>query len=310
MSREEAEVLVQTFYEAGAASAGDRWVRAPCPLCALNGRVDRRLSLGMNGASGGYLCFRCGAKGKLPADLWDSAELPATPPPPPPPVAVDPPGQFLPLFSGALATDPHLDPYRAYWFGRASKRPEGGLSLEVGAEMYVGAAVTRWPQGRLIVPFPDYERPGSLADPTRWRGWVGRDITGQAERPYLYGRGLKREGYLFNAPTLWSPSREPVFVVEGVLDVAACWPDAVAVLGKPLRSQVSLLRSASRPVVVALDGDAWEEGWALALTLRHQGAQAGALRLPPRVDPDELPGDLLRERARAALTARRAVPVG
>ena len=48
-------------------------------------------------------------------------------------------------------------------------------------------------------------------------------------------------------------------------------------------------------------GDAWEEGWALAMRLRLHGMRAGSVRLPPRKDPDQVDPAWLRAAARASL---------
>jgi DNA primase len=109
-------------------------------------------------------------------------------------------------------------------------------------------------------------------------------------------------GLLFNEAVLWVDTDEPVFAVEGVFDTTHVYPNAVAFLGKPLKSHILPLRAARRPVVVCLDGDAWEEGWALAMTLRHYGLRAGSIRLPARRDPNDMERVWLLEKARDSLT--------
>ena len=75
----------------------------------------------------------------------------------------------------------------------------------------------------------------------------------------------------------------------------------VACLGKPNEAHLALLQEARRPVVVVLDGDAWEEGEALSLRLRFEGLRAGFVRLPPKTDPDEVSPALVWDWARASL---------
>lgn len=313
--------------EAFAGKAGRGWLRAECPFCADAGKVGRAVTLGLNTATGGYNCFRCETRGRLPEHLLD--EVPYLPPAEPLPGAPaerrDPPElpeQFLPLFHGPHAAAEYLDPARAFLRDRGARRPEGGLDDGALTAMFVGAAVTGRQAGRVIVPLLDYERPDPW-DMRSWRGWFARDYTawlakrlGQpppaVPRPHLNSRGLDREGYLYNEPALWDAGRPgPVFVVEGALDVAALWPDAVAVLGKPIESQLAKLVASPRPLVVALDGDAWEQGWALAMKLRFLRAHAptGAVRLGPTLDPDDVPRAALDAAAAAALASFAAVPV-
>ncbi len=117
---------------------------------------------------------------------------------------------------------------------------------------------------------------------------MARDYTGLSSVPYLYPKRMRRPELLYNEPALYVETDVPVLVCEGVFDAAVAFPDSVACLGKPLQAHVEKLRRARRPVVVCLDGDAWEEGWALAQTLKLHGVCAGNLRLPPKTDPEEL----------------------
>jgi DNA primase len=141
-----------------------------------------------------------------------------------------------------------------------------------------------------------------LSPDGEWLGHVGRSWQKDAELPYLYGKGLQRRETLYNAAALNVQTDKPVMVVEGVLDALALWPDAVAVLGKPSEPQIWALADAARPVAVVLDGDAWSEGEALAMTLRLEGQRAGSVRLPPKTDPDEVDRGWLDEEVRRCLT--------
>ena len=107
---------------------------------------------------------------------------------------------------------------------------------------------------------------------------------------------------MFNEAALAEVTDEPALVVEGPFDALAYWPQAVAVLGKPTEPQMLTLLRAVRPVVVVLDGDAWQEAEMLAWRLRFEGQRAGWVRLPPMVDPDEVDPAWLREEARRAIT--------
>jgi hypothetical protein len=94
---------------------------------------------------------------------------------------------------------------------------------------------------------------------------------------------------LYNHKALHLEADGPAMVVEGVFDALPYWPNAAAMLGKPSIWQVQAMSCSSRPVVVVMDGDAHEEGWALAQVLRFNGIDAKALRLPPKTDPNDDP---------------------
>jgi DNA primase len=93
---------------------------------------------------------------------------------------------------------------------------------------------------------------------------------------------------LFNKSELFIDTPAPIFVVEGVFDALALYPHAVAVLGKPTTAQENIIAKTKRPICVALDGDAWQEGWAFAMRLRVRGRTAHPLKLPPCEDPATL----------------------
>jgi DNA primase len=243
------------------------------------GKADRKGSWSVSLTTGYWSCWKCGASGRL-RDF--DAPLPAVAEPSPMvPMAL--PAGFLPLGHGDGRFAEVTRPAREYLARR-------GVGLTTIREGNIGA-VPDW--GRVVLPIsaPD----GTL------RGWVARAYI-PTDRTYLYPKGFRRADTLYNEACLDVATDVPVLVVEGVFDALACWPDGVAVLGKPSGWQVSRLVAARRPVVVAFDGDAWREGWALAMHLRLQGQTAGCVRLPPGVDPDELSIDLLREKARRSLT--------
>jgi DNA primase len=111
---------------------------------------------------------------------------------------------------------------------------------------------------------------------------------------------MARGEIVYNVRAAWL-GEAPLFIVEGAFDALALWPDGLALLGKPSPPQIELLVECSRPVVVVLDGDAWEEGWALAQRIRFRGKRAGSIRLPPCTDPDEVPRQWLDEEAERCL---------
>lgn len=259
------------------------WWRGRCLICALRtGKPDRKGAFGYNPETGGYSCFKCGSKGRLRSvfrpqsrEVADSlARLGDADPKP---------EGYMPLWEEPLATAISAEPARDYLHGR-------GVGPKLWKEARIGACIRGRHAGRVIVPIIDSQ--------DKWQGWVGRAWRGDVEKPYLYPRGMKRAELMYNDAALDERTSEPVMVVEGVFDALALWPDAVAVLGKPSAWQVGALVAASRPIAVVLDGDAWREGEALAMSLRLHGQRAGFVRLPPRVDPDEVPKDELRAMAR------------
>lgn len=298
--------VVETF---GGCVTTSGWIRRNCLVCEeVTGKADLKQSMGLNTATGGFNCFKCGTKGHLPEHLLDEIPYAAVTE-----TVIEKPHvevleQFYPLYEGEWASAEWLEPARQYVRNRGSKRPEGGLPESVGREAFLGAVVTGRLAHRIIVPILDYAQPDPW-DMYSWLGWVSRDYTGEALRPYLYPRNMDRSALLYNEPALYVATEEPVYVVEGTLDVLALWPDAVAVLGKPLESQITKLLSASRPVVIALDGDAWEEGWMLALRLKFEGARAGSVKFAPKVDPDEVARPRLDAAARRCLETMECVPV-
>jgi hypothetical protein len=191
------------------------------------------------------------------------------------------------LLDGEAASSLRLAPAFEYLERRR------GLARELIEEAGIGACVSGYWSGRIIIP--------TLAPDTgEWMWYVGREWFDGGEKPYLYPKG-GRAGVLYNHSALLVETETPVLVVEGCLDALACWPDAVAVLGKPNPSQIDALVATRRPVCVVLDGDAYDDGWALAMKLRLEGQRAGSVRLPPRVDPDEVDAGALWDAVARAL---------
>lgn len=289
---------LEQLRRAFAACPGTSWFRVNCPVCPdATGKADHKLSLGYNPKTGGFNCFKCGIRGRIHGGgVYDGPVIQNTRPF----GHVEELVGFVELFSGPGLATPSNDRPRQYLVGRRLQQAalaEAGVGVATHGRVYdeKGEPVLRRLDGRVIVPV--------FAPDQNQVGWVGRDWTGRSTLPYRYASGMQREGLaiLFNEVVLAEVTETPVFVVEGTLDAIALWPDAVAVLGKPLACQVEKLVGARRPVVVCLDGDAWQEGWALAMKLRFLGQRAGNIRLPPKVDPDEVPRAWLDEEARRAL---------
>lgn len=273
--REYAELCkeVEESYQSTAQRVGKNY-RVHCPRCVSSktGRPDH--SLDIKAGTGGFSCFRCGVAGKLrdPPDPEYMAEQEVRPIEGDYPL----PGGFVELGIGPGLTAECTRDAREYMHKR---RISDVLALELG----VGACLDGYYAHRLVIPLRD-------AQDSR-RGWVSRDYTGYAEKPYLLPsskRGFVRDRFMFNARAVIEKTDAPLLMVEGVLDAIALLPHAVPVLGKPLDVHIQGLLAADRPIVWVLDGDAWMEARMWTMWLRYHGKTAGFVHLPPRKDPDEL----------------------
>ena len=251
------------------------WYRAPCPLCLVDtGKEDRRRSLGIRIGVWKWHCFRCGNSGKLPYAPTgvEEADLPEVEPVDP--AALNAPDGFLTLADGDGFTAQSFEPARVLLRKRR-------VSREICREVGIGATLSGKAAYRVIVP---------VKGGREWLGWVGRSWCENSPLRYLYPRGMQRGELLFNSAALQVETQRPAVIVEGVFDALPHWPHAVACLGKPTDDQFEIMLAARRPLVVALDGDAWREGRGLTRMLnRHfRKNRAYFLRLPPLVDPGDL----------------------
>lgn len=279
-------------------------VRLACPVCELeSGKPDRRRALSVETNSGVYRCHRCGARGAVfewggngprVVDGPDSVDGAG-------PRLVGPPEGYYPLATQPAARSLAAAPARAY---ARTRVPE-----ELWEQLGIGATLTGQPpvSGRVIVPV-------LAPNGVDWYGWVGRTWTPGAWLPYYTAPGMDRALIVWNGAALEKVTDEPLLVVEGVFDAIHLWPNAVAVLGKPSRAQMTMLSRCKRPVVWAMDGDTYDEegvGEAdkLFLSLRlarsEEGLHTGVVRLPPATDPDEIPAVELTRLAYASLEETR-----
>jgi len=98
---------------------------------------------------------------------------------------------------------------------------------------------------------------------------------------------MQRGEYLFNEAALQGVDESEVLIVEGILDALPYFPNACACMGKPTEPQLRKMCAATRPLVLALDGDAWREGMAVVTRLQAEGKQdVRWLQLPPCEDPN------------------------
>lgn len=257
--------------------------RGVCQVCVLRtGKADRRGSFSYHPNSGWYQCFKCAVCGFLGGDARDRMprEVEAAP-------EMRAPEGFYELARGEGAGARSLEPARAYLRSR-------GLKDEtLWRTAHLGACVVGFYANRVVVPV--------LSPEADWLGFVARAWTKKADIPYLYPKGMARRDVVYNHAALLEETDEPVFVVEGVMDALALWPNAVALLGKASETQVWALADAPRPIAICLDGDAWREGEELAMRLQLEGQRAGNIRLPPKTDPDEVDRKWLEEEASRAL---------
>lgn len=278
------EVRALAERSAKAAQGTGQFKRGVCQPCELRtGKPDRRGSFSFNSANGFYQCFKCALVGRVAgyeSEDFETDEVAEKP-------VMEPPEGFYELCRGDGRGAMSLDPAREYLRSR-------GLTDEgLWKEAHLGACVEGWFRSRVVVPV--------LSPDDVWLGFVARAWTKKADVPYLYPKGMARRDILYNHKALLGEGDVPVFVVEGVMDSLALWPDAVAVLGKPTDPQIWALAESARPIAVCLDGDAWKDGEALALRLRLEGQRAGSIRLPPTKDPDEVDRAWLQEEARSVI---------
>jgi hypothetical protein len=253
------------------------WIRANCPFCEWRkGSEDKQQSFGVHVTRLWYSCFRCEAKGRLPYDLdeWaefaDQYEEPDSEEQP----FLDPPESFVPL-----AEEPAVSSmtYRRALLYLMRKRQ---LPLWLIKKVGIGACLEGEFRYRVVVPITD--------DAGSWLWYVGRTWFGKS---YKYPQG-DRHGVMFNRAALDEETDVPVLITEGVFDALPYYPYAVACLGKPQDAQLAALAGARRPIVLALDGDAHEEAWAVAMRLRLRGlahGEIGYAHLPPCRDPADMP---------------------
>lgn len=313
-----ADAIEEAFSESIA--SGSSWRRANCPFCVERGepKPDTHQSWGLNTDTGYWHCFRCGAKGVSAAHAQGDAagfgalsklEQAFKPKPAGAASAHDGPAPLHPdTFMGPPET----------WTPLESDDGQGLVFLRARAYMasrkiepatiaaaQVGSCYRGLFRDRIVVPVLSRRS-------DQWLGFVGRTWYNAAETKaaeeasrkrgyeflrYRYPRWPTRGMCLFNERALDAKSDRPVMVVEGVFDALPYWPDVVACLGKPTHDQVRILSQSRRPIVMCLDGDAWEQSYMTALEVGFAGVRTGFVRLPPREDPCSVDREWLRGEA-------------
>jgi hypothetical protein len=290
--------MAREAYASAKFTTASGFARVNCPFCPTRiGKVDRKQCFSVSTTSGWWRCWRCGVSGRLDGDWEDVQERPEE-------QQVRP--MTLPEGFYELGVEPAVSAmcfeeareYLTTPIGQRTSTGEKGRGLAAVStwrEAHIGAVLRGKMADRVVVPILS---PEGIC----W-GWVGRTWHPGAERPYHNASGMTvgSDGNLFNHAALLRKTEKPVLVMEGVFDSLHVWPDSVALLGKATEAQFEALAASPRPVVVALDGDAWREGWALAAKLRVRGQHAGSIRLPPGKDPDEMYAAELWQAASRAL---------
>lgn len=292
MSRVDPELAELALGEARRSSGG--WWRANCDYCLMEtGKPDKRQSLGIKPSISFFMCFKCGARGRLrdvPDDvlLQEAREAKARGDAPQP--IKGPPDGYEPIWDDAWDSV-FLEVPRRYLERR-------GVTREVAEDARIGVVCDGYLRARIVVPVLD-------VDERTWLGYSARDWTDKQDPRYRYPRGMARGVLLYNWAAIYRRTDVPLIFVEGVFDALPYWPDCAAGLGKPGDYHRRLLLDAQRPIAVCLDGDAHEEGWALAQYLQLNGKAAGSVKLSPGADPNTVDPIWLREEARACVSSGR-----
>lgn len=205
--------------------------------------------------------------------------------------------------------DAALAPYRGYVATR-QRRADGteGLDRAVVELAGLGACLAGPLAGYVVAPV-------WAPDGVSWWGWVARLVVPRPDakvpqHTYRFAPRMPWHTYLDGQGALDVETDSPAFVVEGFFDRLHLYPDGVATLSKPTPAQLAILARSRRPVVLLPDGDAWEAAVYQAAALRAEGVRAGVVRLPPRVDPDEVPEAVLRDAGWYALRTPEPVCLG
>lgn len=288
-TREERDTILAAVMGQRVSSTG--WVRMACPVCPKRkGSKDKRVSFGYRPKTGGFRCFRCGVAGRMQGEGYVLPEQ-ADAEEPTPEVDLSERPRFHPLWTEDNWHAESLAPARQFLRNRGINRTHMHAA-------HMHAAIAGKYAGRVIVPHED--------EHGVWWGFTSRmwsnpvtDEFGWTPPKVLYPPRMDRTR-MYNEHVLRIVTDEPVMLVEGCLDAAWYLPHCIAALGKPTAAHFDTLCDAQRPVVICLDGDAWEEGRALSYRLRLRGVRASFVRLPAGEDPNSVNPTKLREQVAAA----------
>lgn len=258
------------------------WYRTNCPVCVMRtGKDDKRWSMGFHPDTGRYKCFRCQTGGVLTDDFSDMADANPEDEEDEEIFTLPPPDGFMLLGEEPGTTADKTEEARWYLEDR-------NVPLATWRACGIGVTYTdKKFRNRIIVP---------IKDDDTWYGYIGRIWDEESNNPlrYRYPAGMKRGGLLWNHHALFADTDTPILICEGIFDALPHFPNAISCLGKPSYNQMPALNGTSRPLVFALDGDAWQEAEAFAMKARFDGKTAAHIRFPPKTDPGDLqPGELL-----------------
>lgn len=251
------------------------WVRIECPWCASETPGKKNMAVATE--SSFFQCHRCAEKGFYRPRIATLDNLKLTPKRLEFEEAAGPtlPWQYRPLHHTAMMQEDEY--YWDYVVGR-------GVHPDTIVEYQIGYCPSGFYAGSIVVPF---YRSGVLT------GFVARNLE---DRQYRYPKGFRREQTFFNHDRLFDD--DDVVVVEGVFDALPHVPHTMAVLGKPTRNHIQLIKLASRGIDFSgkrfyfmLDGDARSENWAAVMQLRMSGVSAIFIKTPAGKDPGDLTPD-------------------
>jgi hypothetical protein len=268
------------------------WIRTNCPVCSsIKGTQDTRQSFAYNTRTCGFVCNRCGTKGKVGGKV--AATLPTAPVAlsEKEPVAFSSPGPLpgmFPVWEHREASVLHRSVLAPAYAELERRR----ITLETARAYRIHAAVSGRYYHRLIIPHRDANG--------RWWGFTARwweKAPPAGVVKVLYPPGMDRSR-LFNEQALAVETTVPILGVEGVIDSMRYYPHVFAALGKPSEDQMQrVVDTAKRPVVLALDGDAWRDVQAWVWRARLRGFVLRGVLLPAGQDPDDIDPKLLWDAA-------------
>lgn len=269
------EIAIVESATAGHSPSEGGWINVPCPLCVYYKGTERyRKTFGL-APNGYYHCFRCEASGRLYRDEEEVAVKIDVESP-----DIELPVEYLPLWQAKDSKFAKAEEYLAY----------RNIDKWVWAQARLGVCLEGKYKDRIIIPFLRAGQSFTSSDESTALKYVGFSARtfANAGMKNLYPKNMKRATTLFNLEALEEPIEEPVIIVEGAFDALSLWPNAVALLGKPVNGHIELIAQTRRPICVCLDGDAWVAGKMLATRLKLKGARAAWAKLPAKEDPNSI----------------------
>lgn len=275
--------------------AGPHERRFSCPFCVERGKgEDKKHHLYLNPTRGLYVCFRCGAKGRVEGLLR----------------------RFGVEGGGRGLSGQTIDRIFADFLGGAGKEKSPVCPIpDVLAKMSDEALGYLARRG---IDYYDAEHYEIMEGDGRMAGriivpefldkklvcWVGRAFREGLEPRYRNAPGETRRGSVFNLERVQASGSDHVIITEGVFDAMAAGRRAVALYGKMCTSlQLSrLVNGGFSRYYVALDPDAPAENLDLCHRLYSwlPNPDVRLVRLPVGQDPSDLGREEFTKRVFAA----------